>query len=67
MGRYANRGNCDYGRTRALPPTDCFNARSEGVTLRSVGDGTVVDHNIISDVQSGITPPQSVRRRLPRF
>ncbi|HUD98924.1 MAG TPA: right-handed parallel beta-helix repeat-containing protein [Bryobacteraceae bacterium] len=33
---------------------DCVNLRSEGVTLRSVGAGTVVDGNIINDVQSGI-------------
>jgi hypothetical protein len=34
--------------------TDCVDLRSEGVTLRSVGAGTVVDGNIINNVQSGI-------------
>jgi hypothetical protein len=34
--------------------TDCFNARSEGVVLRAVGDGTVVDQNVITRGQSGI-------------
>lgn len=33
---------------------DCINLRSEGVTLRSVGAGTVVNGNYISDAQSGI-------------
>jgi nitrous oxidase accessory protein NosD len=37
-----------------LSQTDCLLARSEGITLSAVGDGTVVDHNIISDTQSGI-------------
>jgi nitrous oxidase accessory protein NosD len=32
----------------------CFAARSEGVTLRAVGDGTVIDHNVITNAQSGI-------------
>jgi hypothetical protein len=42
-------GNCG-----ALTTTDCIGLRSEGVTLRAVGDGTVVDHNVISKAQSGI-------------
>jgi Right handed beta helix region len=33
---------------------DCFNLRSEGITLRAVGDGTVIDHNVITNAQSGI-------------
>jgi nitrous oxidase accessory protein NosD len=33
---------------------DCFNARSEGVTLKSAGDGTVVSYNVITHAQSGI-------------
>ena len=33
---------------------DCLKVRSEGVTLRAVGDGTVVDHNTITRAQSGI-------------
>jgi nitrous oxidase accessory protein NosD len=42
------------GLCGALSLSDCFNLRSEGVTLRSVGAGTVVDGNTISNVQSGI-------------
>jgi hypothetical protein len=32
----------------------CLNARSEGVTLKSAGDGTVISHNVITHAQSGI-------------
>lgn len=32
----------------------CHDLRSEGVVLRAVGDGTVVEGNIISNVQSGV-------------
>jgi parallel beta helix pectate lyase-like protein len=42
-------GNCG-----SLSVSDCIGVRSEGVTLRAVGDGTVVDHNTISKAQSGI-------------
>jgi nitrous oxidase accessory protein NosD len=42
------------GACGTLSPTDCLSLRSEGVVLRSVGDGTVVDHNVINHVQSGI-------------
>jgi nitrous oxidase accessory protein NosD len=42
------------GPCGSLSFTDCFNARSEGVALRSFGDGTVVSHNIITHAQSGI-------------
>jgi hypothetical protein len=42
------------GLCGTLSPTDCFNQRSEGVTLRLAGDGTVVDHNVITNAQSGI-------------
>jgi nitrous oxidase accessory protein NosD len=42
------------GACGTLSPTDCFNLRSEGVVLRLVGDGTVVDHNVINRAQSGI-------------
>jgi len=37
-----------------LSTSDCVNLRSEGVVLRSVGDGVVVDHNVINHAQSGI-------------
>jgi len=42
------------GLCGALPSADCISERSEGVTLRAVGDGTVVDSNIITNAQSGI-------------
>jgi hypothetical protein len=32
----------------------CLRARSVGITLSAIGDGSVVDHNVISDAQSGI-------------
>lgn len=38
----------------AIDPTSCINVRSEGVVLRAVGDGTVVNSNFIADAQSGI-------------
>jgi nitrous oxidase accessory protein NosD len=48
-GNVINEGGC--GTLAAL---DCFNARSEGVTIRAAGEGTVVDHNVITTAQSGI-------------
>jgi nitrous oxidase accessory protein NosD len=42
------------GLCGSLAISDCINVRSEGVTLRAIGDGTVVDGNIISNAQSGI-------------
>ncbi len=42
------------GPCGSLSSADCLNARSEGVTLKSFGDGTVVSHNIITHAQSGI-------------
>lgn len=44
-----SQGNCG-----TIDVNDCINLRSEGVVLRAVGDGTVVDSNVISNVQSGI-------------
>lgn len=44
-----SQGNCG-----AIDLTDCETLRSEGVVLRAVGDGTVVDGNNITNVQSGI-------------
>ncbi len=52
-------GNCG-----ALAIADCIGVRSEGVTLRAVGDGTVVDHNIISKAQSGIFANGANRVRI---
>jgi hypothetical protein len=42
----ANCGSLSHDR--------CLDVRSEGVVLRSVGAGTVVDNNTITNVQSGI-------------
>jgi nitrous oxidase accessory protein NosD len=42
------------GLCGAVSISDCISQRSEGVTLRAVGDGTVVDGNIITNAQSGI-------------
>jgi hypothetical protein len=42
------------GLCGALSISDCINQRSEGVTLRAIGDGTVVDGNTITNAQSGI-------------
>ena len=49
VGNVINEGTCG-----ALNVTDCTNLRSEGVVLRSAGDGTVVDSNSITNAQSGI-------------
>lgn len=38
----------------SLSFTACVGVRSEGIVLRNVGDGTVVDSNFITNVQSGI-------------
>jgi len=48
-GNVISQGPCG-----SLSSPDCIGLRSEGVVLRAVGDGTVVDSNIISNVQSGI-------------
>lgn len=42
------------GACGKLSPNRCLDLRSEGVVLRLVGDGTVVDNNVINHVQSGI-------------
>ncbi|MBV9770479.1 MAG: right-handed parallel beta-helix repeat-containing protein [Bryobacterales bacterium] len=42
------------GLCGSISIANCINQRSEGVTLRAVGDGTVVDSNIIDRAQSGI-------------
>jgi hypothetical protein len=48
-GNQITEGDCG-----TLSFIDCVNARSEGVTLRAVADGTVVDNNVITRAQSGI-------------
>ena len=42
------------GLCGALSSSDCIGVRSEGITLRAVGDGTLVDSNTITNAQSGI-------------
>jgi len=42
------------GLCGSLTTVACRAARSEGVTVRNVGDGTVISDNIISNAQSGI-------------
>jgi nitrous oxidase accessory protein NosD len=42
------------GPCGALSYDNCAKLRSEGVTLRVPGEGTIVEHNFISTVQSGI-------------
>jgi F-box protein 11 len=46
---FIHEGGCG-----SLSGADCLAARSEGVTLRAVGDGTVVGGNTITAAQSGI-------------
>jgi nitrous oxidase accessory protein NosD len=48
-GNMINEGTCG-----ALDSNDCYNLRSEGVTLRDAVEGTVVDGNFITNAQSGI-------------
>jgi nitrous oxidase accessory protein NosD len=49
-----NRNIIHEGPCGALSPSDCVAVRSEGVTLRAVGEGTTVDQNVITNAQSGI-------------
>lgn len=48
IGNYITQGTCG-----PIDLDDCFNLRSEGVALRNVGDGVVVEGNTISNVQAG--------------
>jgi len=48
-GNTITQGSCG-----AIPIADCYNLRSEGVVLRSAGQGVVIDGNTISNVQAGI-------------
>lgn len=48
-GNMISQGNCGN-----LASRDCINLRSEGVVFRAAGDGSVVDSNFITTVQSGI-------------
>jgi len=49
VGNSISQGNCG-----AVDIPDCYNLRSEGVVLRAVGDGVLVDSNMISNVQAGV-------------
>jgi nitrous oxidase accessory protein NosD len=49
VGNQITEGDCGL---LALP--DCVNARSEGVVLRDVAEGALVDNNVITRAQSGI-------------
>jgi hypothetical protein len=51
---FINGNQITEGDCGTLSITDCINARSEGVTFRAVGDGSVVDNNVITRAQSGI-------------
>jgi nitrous oxidase accessory protein NosD len=49
-----NRNFITLGPCGTLSYNDCYFARSEGITLAHVGDGTVADHNVVTHAQSGI-------------
>ncbi len=49
-----NRNVIHEGPCGSLSPSDCVAVRSEGVTFRAVGDGSVVEQNVITSAQSGI-------------
>jgi Right handed beta helix region len=49
-----SRNVISEGLCGTLSLTDCISLRSEGVTLRAVGDGTEVSNNVITNAQSGI-------------
>jgi len=48
-GNFITLGSC-----RKMSYTACLRAGSVGITLDDIVDGSVVDHNVISDAQSGI-------------
>ena len=48
-GNTISQANCG-----SIDPTSCMNVRSEGVVFRAVGNGSVVDSNVITSTQSGI-------------
>jgi Right handed beta helix region len=51
---YVTYNRISQGACGSLSPTDCSNLRSEGIVLRDAGEGSVVDCNVITNVQSGI-------------
>jgi len=48
-GNFITLGSC-----RKLSYTACLSVGSVGITLSEIVDGSVVDHNVVSDAQSGI-------------
>jgi nitrous oxidase accessory protein NosD len=48
------RNSINQGLCGTLSVADCTAVRSEGIVLRSAGDGTLLDRNMITNVQSGI-------------
>jgi hypothetical protein len=42
------------GLCGTLTISNCISQRSEGITLRAIGNGTIVDSNVITKAQSGI-------------
>jgi parallel beta-helix repeat protein len=48
-GNNITQGNCG-----SIPISSCQPLRSEGVVLRSVGEGVVIANNVINNVQAGI-------------
>jgi parallel beta-helix repeat protein len=49
IGNNITEGNCG-----SLDISSCINVRSEGVVLRSSGNGVVISNNVISNVQAGV-------------
>jgi hypothetical protein len=48
-GNNITQGNCG-----SIGINDCFNLRSEGVVLRSSGEGVLIANNVINNVQAGV-------------
>jgi nitrous oxidase accessory protein NosD len=59
-----NRNVITEGLCGTLSVSACINLRSEGVTLKAVGDGTVVDSNVITNAQNGIFINDANRMRI---
>ena len=64
-GRITNN-NITQGSCAAIPIPACFNLRSEGVVLRSSGDGVIIDGNTISNVQAGVFVNGASRASITR-
>ena len=50
----ATGNNITQGTCGSIDIFDCFDLRSEGVVLRSTGNGVVISNNVISNVQAGV-------------